>query len=75
MSTKNADSKLARQKSSQKTEDLIEYLEKTKKRRDNYDKGFNEIISRFDKKKEEKGLKIMTPNQLLTRLPILLAQK
>ena len=54
MSTKNADSKLARQKSSQKTEDLIEYLEKTKKRRDNYDKGFNEIISRFDKKKKKK---------------------
>ena len=27
------------------------------------------------KKKNEHGLKIMTPNQLLTRLPILLAQK
>ena len=26
-------------------------------------------------KKEGKGLKTMTPNQLLTRLPILLAQK
>ena len=29
----------------------------------------------FDKEQSAKGLKIMTPNQLLTRLPILLAQK
>ena len=28
-----------------------------------------------DKEQSAKGLKIMTPNQLLTRLPILLAQK
>ena len=31
-------------------------------------------MPRLESKKEGKGLKILTPNKLLTRLPILLAQ-
>ena len=45
---------------------------------DERSKSVIETISRLDGKEESKigkGLKIMTPLQLITRLPILLAQK
>ena len=52
---------------------IDKYFEKTKKGREEYIKRFNKILEDYETKKG-KGLKTLTPNQLLTRLPILLTQ-
>ena len=54
-----------------------EYIKKIKNDEDylNSIKSTNKLYSESNKEHSAKGLKIMTPNQLLTGLPILLAQK